>query len=85
MTLPRSPANQRILQEQELDPGSQEGIDRLSRRIHDRLTLHVEARIEHHLAPCQLADLFEQSMELEIVLRRYRLHARRAVHVRNRR
>ena len=68
MTLPRSPANQRILQEQELDPGSQEGIDRFSRRIHDRLSLHIEARIEHHLAPGQLADRLKQRVKLEIVL-----------------
>src|SRR5271168_3108696 len=70
---------QHVLQEQCLDAGPQKRLKCLCRRIDDRLTLDVEARVEHHLPICQLSDGPEQLVEFGVACGRDRLHSGGAV------
>src|SRR5256886_577382 len=79
--LARPAADERILEEQVLDPRPEERVERLARRVDDGLSLDVEARVQHHLPPRGLADGLQQGVKFRIVPGGHRLHAGGAVDV----
>src|SRR5271155_4433059 len=78
-------AHKIVFYEEAIDSGAEKSLDRLVRRVDDRLPLYVEARIQHDLAPGNLPQRFQQCVERRVVIRRNSLHARRAVDVSDRR
>ena len=75
------PLNQDIFEEQKLNPGSEKRLERLARRVDDRLSLDVEARVQNHLATGQFPHLLEKCMKVAVVLFRDGLDTSRTVDV----
>ena len=52
-------ADEEVLHEKEFDAGSQEGRDRLTRRVDDRLPFDVKARVQNHLSAGHITNGIE--------------------------
>src|SRR2546427_10112567 len=70
-----------VFEEQVVDAGAEKGLDRLVRRVHDGLSLDVEARVQDHLPAGETPGGAQQRVERGVVVLGHGLHAGGAVDV----
>ena len=63
----------KIFEEKVLDAGGEKRHNGLFRRVHNRLPIHIEPGIQHHLPASGVAHCDQQSVKIAIVFHAHRL------------
>ena len=74
-----------ILERQAVDPGGEEGLQRVGRARHDRLAAQVERGVDQHRHAGAPLERVEDAIEIRVLLGRHGLHPAGAVDMRHRR